>query len=115
MPLQNYVTFQSGVPERLHFTDHAYEQVTITDPRTGRAGLRNRLSMTVDEINGSKTGAGGLPVIASLSVLASGLEEKLAAYLPGKTYLGYDFIITKSGVGDLTRYSVQVIPRSPTA
>ncbi len=112
MPLQNYVIFQRDVPERLHFVDHAVEQIVITDSRTGRQAPRNRLSMTVDEINGSKTDAHGLPIIAKLSVLAEGLAGKLEAYLPGKTYLNYDFIITQSGSGDLTRYSVQVIPRA---
>ncbi len=111
MPLQNYVTFQSGVPERLHFVDHALEQVTITDPVTGKASPRNRLTMTVDEINGSKTGLGGLPIIAKLSVLAESLAGKLEAYLPNKTYLNYDFIITQTGTGYLSRYSVQVVPR----
>jgi len=111
MPLQNYVIFQNGVPERLHFTDHAYEQVTITDPRTLRPGVRNRLSMSVDEINGSKTDSHGLPIIARLSVLAAGLEGKLAPYLPNKDYLRYDFVITQTGTGDLTKYTVQVISR----
>ncbi len=111
MPLQNFVTFQNGVPERLHFSDHTLEQVLITDPVTGKSGPRNRLSMTVDEINGSKTGIGGLPIIAKLSVLAEGLAGKLEAYLPGKAYLNYDFIITLNGLGYLARYSVQVIPR----
>ncbi len=112
MPLQNYVTFQSGIPERLHFSGHEYDQVTITDPVTHRAAPRNRLVMTVDEVNGSKTGPGGLPIIAKLSVLAEGLAAKLEPYLPGKTYLNYDFIITQTGAGYLSRYSVQVVPRS---
>ncbi len=111
MPLQNYVIFQNGIPERLHFTDHVLEQITITDPVTQRAAPRNRLTMTVDEINGTKTGRGGLPIIAKLSVLAESLAGKLEAYRPGKAYLNYDFIITQTGTGYLSRYSVQVVPR----
>ena len=111
MPLQNYVIFTNGVPERLHFTGHVYEQVTITDPRTRMPGLRNRLSMSVDEINGSKVDSHGLPIIAKLSVLATGREAKLAPYIPAKSYLNYDFVITQTGTGDLTKYTVQVIPR----
>jgi len=112
MPLQNYVTFVPGVPERLHFTDHTLDQITITDPVTLKPAPRNRLVMTVDEINGNKMGLGGLPIIAKLSVLAESLAGKLEAYLPNKTYLGYDFIITQTGTGYLSRYSVQVVPRA---
>ncbi len=111
MPLLNWVSFVSGVPERLHFSDHTYEQVTITDPRTLRGVLRNRLLMSVDEVNGSNKDSHGLPIIAKLSVLAEGLVGKLGPYLPNKDYLKYDFVITQTGTGDLTRYSVQVIPR----
>lgn len=111
MPLQNYVIFQNGVPERLHFSGYTYDQVTITDKVTNMPAPRNRLVMTVDEINGSKTGPGGLPVIAQLSVLAEGLAAKLEPYLPNKTYQNYDFIITQTGAGYLSRYSVQVVPR----
>ena len=111
MPLQNVVTFVSGIPERLHFTDHAYEQVTITDPLTGRLAPRNRLVMSVDEVNGSKTDSRGLPVIARLSILAEGLVNKIEPYLPNKSYQNYDFVITQTGTGYQSKYSMQVIPR----
>ncbi len=111
MPLQNYVIFQNGVPERLHFSGYAYEQVTITDPRTRTPQPRNRLSMQVDEINGSDKDSHGLPIIARLSVLAQGLEAKLSPHLAGDVYKNEDFIITQTGTGDTTRYSVQVVPR----
>lgn len=111
MPLQNYVIFQSGVPERLHFTDHAYEQIIVTDRVTGKNQPRNRLLMTVDEINGSKTDSNGLPIIARLSAIAAGLADKIEPYLAGKAYQNYDFVITQTGTDFQTRYSIQVIPR----
>ena len=111
MPLQNYVIFTSGVPERLHFTDHSYEQRTITDKVTLRPTPRNILVMSVDEINGRKTDIHGLPIIAKLSAMAEGLAAKLEPYLPNKDYLRYDFIITQTGTDFLTRYTVQVLPR----
>ena len=111
MPLQNYVIFKNGVPERLHFVDHVYEQITITDRTTGKAAPRNRLTLTVDEINGSKVDAHGLPIIAKLSALAEGLTAKLEPYLPNKDYLKFDFVITLTGEGYLSKYTVQVIPR----
>ncbi len=112
MPLQNYVIFASGVPERLHFSGYTYDQVTITDSVTGKPAPRNRLVMTVDEINGSNKSPAGLPVIAQLSVLAQSLAGKLEPYLANDAYKNYDFIITQTGLGYLSRYSVQVVPRS---
>ena len=111
MPLQNYVIFQNGVPERLHFVDHVYDQITITDRITLKAVPRNRLVMTIDELNGSKEDPNGLPIIAKLSALAEGLTAKLEPYLPNKDYLKFDFVITLTGEGYLSKYTVQVIPR----
>lgn len=111
MPLQNYVIFQTGIQERLHFTDHAYEQITVTDRTTGRPVPRNRLIMAVDEINGTRVDGRGLPIIAKLSALAEGLAGKLEPYIKDRSYLRYDFVITQTGADFQTRYSVQVIPR----
>ena len=112
MPLQNYVIFKSGVPERLHFSNYTYEQVPVTSPETGRAEMRNRLLLDVDEENGRKTDERGLPIIAKLSILAEGLADKIEPYLPGDAYKKFDFVITQTGAGRQIRYSVQVIPRS---
>ncbi len=112
MPLQNYVEFTDGVPERMHFTSHVWEQITLADRLTGKPSMRNRLVMTVDEINGSKTDSHGLPIVARISCLAQGLVAKIEPYLAGDVYKNYDFIVTRTGTDYLTRYSVQVIPRA---
>ena len=106
MVLENYVILQDRVPARLHFTDHRIERRTITDPDTGRPGLRNVLVLEVDRLDGR-------PVAARLSTMASKLADQFAAYLPDKSYRNYDFIITQTGEGFLRRWIITVIPLVP--
>jgi hypothetical protein len=104
MPLQNWIMFTPGKPERMHFSDHHMERREITDPGTGRGSYRNVAIFEVDQLNGQ-------PVGAQLSVIAEKLFSQMEPYLDGKKYLDYDFTITKSGAGYTTSYSVQVTPR----
>jgi hypothetical protein len=103
MPLGNWVMFDEGVPERLHFLNHYLEDVPITDRSTGLPSTRRRLVLDVDRHNGRKANA-------KLSVLAEGFFAQLEPYLEGNAYRDYDFVITQTGRDFLTKYSVQVIP-----
>lgn len=104
MPLQNWIVFEEGKPERVHLADHHMDRREITDPGTGRGTYRNVAVFDVDELNGQ-------PVASQISVMAEKLYSQLEPYLEGKKYLDYDFIITKNGTGFRTSYSVQVVPR----
>ncbi len=107
MPLGNYVIFDEGVPERLHFSDHQKRVKTITDPQTGRPRTINAVDFTVDRLNGQ-------PVVSTLSIIQEGLYASIEPYLKERQYLAYDFIITKRGTGYQTKWTVEVIPLHPT-
>ena len=105
MVLQNYVILEDGVPAKLHFWDHHLERRTITDPATGAPVIRTVLVLEVDTLNDR-------PVAARLSTMAEKLADKFSAYLPDKSYKGYDFVITQMGEGFRRSWTVKVIPRA---
>jgi hypothetical protein len=107
MPLGNYVLLEQGVPERMHFSGHAIEVRTITDPQTGRPGTRNVLVMDVDRLNGN-------PTTAKFSTMAETLYRQFEPYLPNQVYRNYEFIVKQTGSGFQTRYTVDRIPFVPT-
>lgn len=104
MVLQNIVILENNVPARFHFANHAIETRTITDPNTGRPGLRRVLVFDVDSL-------GGRPVVSKFSTMAEKLAGNFEPYLGDKSYVNYDFIITQLGDGFQRRWTVQVIPR----
>ncbi|MBI2869395.1 MAG: hypothetical protein HYX96_06185 [Chloroflexi bacterium] len=104
MVLQNYVMMSAGVPALMHFSDHVIEKRTITDPLTGRPGVRNVLVFNVDRLNGQE-------VDAKFSTMAESLASKFQPYLDDKSYRGFDFRVSFSGEGFQRRYSVVVSPR----
>jgi len=105
MVLENYVILETGVPARLHFTDHVIQRRTVTDPITGGATTRNVLVFDADSLNGRE-------VAAKYSVMAEKHAGQFSAYLEGKVYRDYDVVITKSGEGFRTSWSIQFLPRS---
>lgn len=104
MPLGNIVILQPGVPERMHFSDHFKGPRDITDNRTGQPTVREVLEFDVDELNGQK-------VSAKYSILAEKHFAQMEPYLKDRAYLGYDFIITKTGSGFRTTYTTVALPR----
>ena len=105
MVLENYVILETGIPARLHFTDHAIQRRTTTDPLTGEPTTRNVLVFEVDRV-------GVREVFAKYSIMAEKHAGQFAPYLPDKSYREYDFVITKTGEGFRTSWSLQVIPRT---
>lgn len=103
MPLGNIVILETDKPERMHFTSHTIVDRDITDPSTGRPGIRKVLEFTVDRLNGGS-------VNAKWSTMSEKLYGMLEAYLVGQAYRDYDFIVTKSGTGYRTQYKVDRIP-----
>lgn len=104
MVLENYVILETGVPARLHFTDHVIQRRTVTDPITGGATTRNVLVFDVDLLNGRE-------VAAKYSIMAEKHAGQFAGYLPDKTYRDYEVVITRTGEGFRTSWSVQFLPR----
>jgi len=104
MVLENYVILQTGVPGRLHFTDHVIMARTITDPITGGPTRRNVLIFEVDQFNGKE-------VAAKYSIMAEKHAGQFEPYLTDKSYRAYDFVITPVGEGFRRTWSVQVLPR----
>ena len=104
MVLENYVILTTGVPGRLHFTDHVIMARTITDPITGGPTTRNVLIFEVDQFNGKS-------VAAKYSIMAEKHASQFVPYLDDKSYRDYDFIITPVGEGFRRTWSMQVLPR----
>ena len=105
MPLGNYVLLENGVPERMHFAGYVMDKRDITDPRTLQPTTRNVCVFTVDRLNGKDTSA-------MFSVMAEKLFAQLSPYLPRDSYKQYEWVITKTGSGFTTNYSVERIPIS---
>jgi hypothetical protein len=102
--LENYVILSTGVPATLHFYDHTIVPRTITDPVTLKPAARQALVMEVDELDGRT-------VSAKFSIMAEKLAAIFGPYLPDKSYISKNFIITKTGEGFLTSWNVIVNPR----
>lgn len=103
MVLENYVILETGKPARLHFTDHAIQKRTVTDPITGGPTIRSVLVFEVDRLNGRAA-------TAKYSIMAEKHASQFKPYLEEKSYRDYEFVITKTGEGFRTSWSVQVIP-----
>lgn len=104
MVLMNYVELKPETPTRMHFTDAYYMQRQVPDRDRGGLKWVNSLVFWVDELNGEK-------VAKTFSVLSDKLKRTLEPYVPEKSYEPYDFVITKSGAGFATDFSVEAIPR----
>lgn len=103
--LENYVILETGIPTRLHFTDHRIQRRTITDSITGEPGSRNVLVLDVDRMDGR-------PVTAKYSTMSEKHATQFEPYLKEKRYRDYEFTITRTGEGFLTQYSVSVVPKT---
>jgi hypothetical protein len=101
--LENYVMLETGIPTRLHFTDHRIQRRTVTDPVTGEPASRNVLVLDVDRMDGR-------PAVAKYSTMSEKHAMQFEPYLEGKRYRDYEFTITRTGEGFLTQYSVSVVP-----
>ena len=104
MVLQNYVMLETGIPARMHFTDHNIVVKEITDAITGGGTTRNALVFEVDHLNGKQ-------VRAQFSTLAEKLAIEFKPYLDDKSYRNYDVVITRHGSQFRTSYTVQFLPR----
>lgn len=103
MVLSNYVTFEEGIPRRLHFTDHSFGDKEILDPVAQITKKVTTLVLVVDREDGHA-------VSKTLSITSENLASQLAGYLSDRAYRKYDFSITRRGSSFATRYTVDVIP-----
>jgi hypothetical protein len=101
--LENYVILETGIPTRLHFTDHRIERRTITDPGTGLAGTRNVLVFEVDRMDGRS-------VAGKYSIMSEKHAAQFEPFLETKRYLTFEFTIVRNGEGFRTVYSVTPAP-----
>ena len=101
--LENYVMLETGIPTRLHFTDHRLERRTITDPGTGQPGSRNVLIFDVDRMDGRAVGA-------KYSIMSEKHAEQFRPFLADKRYTRCEYTIVRSGEGFRTTYSVTPTP-----
>ena len=85
---ENWVIFQLGETKTLRFYDHAKVKRTIVDPITKREKYVETLVFYVNREN-------GIEVSKMFSVLSTKLASELAAYIPDKAYLRYEFRIQK--------------------
>jgi len=106
--LANYVALAEGVPLRLHFTDDYMVDKDIRDPDTGKTKRVKSLVFFCDTV-------GGEPSAKTFSVISSQLAALMEPYLKDKNYRNWDFIITKTGTGFLSRFQVQAVPRPFTS
>ena len=101
--LENYVMLETGIPTRLHFTDHRIERRTITDPLTLQPGSRNVLVFEVDRMDGRT-------VTAKYTTMAEKHAAQFQPYLADKRYTLYEFTIVRNGEGFRTTYSMTPTP-----
>jgi len=101
---ENWVILRLGERKRLHFFHHVKVTRVTTDPITGEPRRRESLVFYVDEEDGVK-------VDKMLSILSRRLAQELSAYIPGKRYLRYDFVIEKPPDKFAAPRVVEVIPR----
>ena len=103
--LANYVKLASGVPTRLHFTDHYYVKRVIADKETGKEKTVESLVFWVDALEGE-------PAARTFSILSQKLAAHLEPFIPHKEYSHYDFLITQIGEGFLKDWNFQPIHRN---
>jgi thiamine biosynthesis lipoprotein ApbE len=101
--LENYVLLETGIPTRLHFTDHRIERRLITDQQTGQPTTRNVLVLDVDRMDGRA-------VAAKYSVMAEKHAAQFEPYLADKSYTKFEFTIVRTGEGFRTTYSTTPTP-----
>ena len=104
--LMNYLEIPRDTPTRIHATDHYYVDRMIWDKDLKREKPVRSLVLWVSEVNGE-------PEYRTLSVISRKLYDQLAPYLPDSSFRDFDFVITKTGDGYLTDWTVQAIPRLP--
>lgn len=104
--LMNYLEITSDTPTRIYATDHYYVDRMIWDKDLKKEKPVRSLVLQLAEVN-------GLPDYKTLSVISKKLYDQLAPYLPDNEIRDYDFIITRTGEGYLTEWSVEAIPRTP--
>jgi len=101
--LENYVILETGIPTRLHFTNHIITRRVITDPTTGGPTSRNVLVFDVDRMDGR-------PVVARYSTMSEKHAAQFEPYLADKRYRDYEFTITRTGEGFRTTWSLTPVP-----
>ena len=104
MVLQNYKKLTSGVPARMHFTDHSLQSKEIRDPDTGRLKTLNTLVFEVDEWD-------GLKVQSTYSITSDKHALDFAPYLGDKSYRNFTFEVTQIGSGYLRTFKVMPVRR----
>lgn len=102
-PISNFVRLTPGVQVRLHFTDHKIARRQVTDPDTKRLVEREGLMFFVDKVD-------GIRVDKMYSILSERHSAEFAGYLPGKAYVGYEFIVVKDAPGYVAPRIAQVLP-----
>jgi len=102
-PISNYVILKPGVPVRLHFSDHGVAKRMIMDPIRGVQVERESLVLYVDREEGNA-------VSKMYSILSQKHAAEFSGYLPGKRYLGYEFVVVKDAAGTVPPRIVQVLP-----
>ena len=101
--LVNHVMLETGIPARVHFTDHRIERRTITDPVTGGGATRQVLVFDVDRLDGQS-------VVAQYSTMSDKHANQFEPYLADNKYRDFEFTIVRTGEGFRTQYSVTVNP-----
>jgi len=102
--LGNFVSFEEGVPKRIHIVGDTTVDRVIHDPVLNIDKPLTTLTLVVDELDGER-------VTQVLSVTSENLAAQLMPWTQGKRYLQNDFIITMRGAGFQRRYTVEVVPR----
>ncbi len=102
--LGNFIKLVEGVPKRLHFIDHSFQQKTLMDPVLGRPKTLTSLSFLVDEEDGSATSK-------TFSVTSEKLAARLQPWLEARKYVSVNVTITQRGRGFLTDYEVAFAAR----
>lgn len=101
----NYLTFDEPGPDSavVEFSAHRFTQRTITDPITGKAGMRDLLEFDVAAVDGR-------PWSGKYSTMSSGEVAQWRAWLDGDRYKGRKFRITKQGSGFQRATTIEAIP-----
>jgi hypothetical protein len=100
----NYIELKPDTPTRMHFTDYYRVEREIWDKELNRMKMVKTLVFWCDELDSR-------PEARTFSILSKDLAGKMEPFLADHEYRMRDFIITKSGHGLVTKYTVQVLPR----